>query len=107
VDDARRHDADIAIGDRRFHITDPCHPGSGHELQQLVVPFVDLAADIAPLGDGHQHQLCLFAGPQNFAELVVLPGEFDDWSRVFLRLGHLFNFIIQSHGMGPQGARSH
>ncbi len=58
--------AHITIGDLAFD-----------EEQQLVVPVVHLIADLAPLGNRHQHELRMFPCPQRLPELLVLPGKVD------------------------------
>jgi len=44
---ARRHDADIATRNVALDIPDLGHAAACHEIKQLVVPFVDLTANLA------------------------------------------------------------
>ena len=79
VEDTRRHDAEVAVGNLAFGLADLRLADAGDDVQQLIVSLVHLIADLATLGNGHQHKLRLVANPEDFPEFVILAREIDDW----------------------------
>ncbi len=88
---AGRYDADVAVGDVHLLVADLRLALAGHEIRELVVAFVDLAADLASRGDRHQHELRLLARPDDLAELVVVARELYDRDRELCNFGHRFS----------------
>ena len=64
---------DRMIADHR-----PRHPrghrdaGAADKIQQLVMAFVHLTADLTAFGDSHQDELRLIPGPQHFSEFIII-----------------------------------